>query len=118
MLYSKKKKNHLLVVELQSKRRIVHVFDSHCLFSRKLLVRRVYDRILALLEWRILDINAEEEKMRKINHVDRTNASLSKEIRPIFLCVLVVYSVFEVIWQKILQFDGRCEFDPAYRDIH
>jgi hypothetical protein len=45
--------------------------------------------------------------MGELYDVHWTKTSFTKEIRPVFLGILVVDAVFEIIGQKVLQFNGR-----------
>ena len=46
--------------------------------------------------------------MRQLNHMNRAETSLSQEVGPIFLRVLIVDPILEIIWEQILQFNrGR-----------
>lgn len=41
--------------------------------------------------------------------MNRTETSFSQEVRPIFLCVLIVNAILEVVREQILEFYGGRE---------
>ena len=85
-------------MDLQSQFEIVIVFDSQLLLPTEVVfVCGVDDREFAALEWRVLHLDAHEEKVRELHHVHWTDTTFAKEVRPVFLGVLVVDAILEVV---------------------
>ena len=63
----------------------------------------------------ILKLNAEQQKMRKFGDMNRADAILAEEVRPVVLEVLVKDSVSDVEGEKILNLDRRSKSERNSR---
>jgi len=98
----------VVVMDLESELQIVAVLDGqNLLASEIILVRGVDDGEFAGLERRVLQIHADEEEVRELDDMHRADATLSQEVVPVLLGVLVVDAILEVIRQEILDLDRR-----------
>lgn len=81
-----------------------------------LRVVRVDDRELAALELRVLELDAQQEEMRELCDVNRTDSVLLEEVVPVALTVLVVHAVADVVREEVLDLD-RCPESERYARV-
>lgn len=53
--------------------------------------------------------------MRELHYMHRTDATFAKEIRPVFLGVLVIDAILKVVWQQVLDLDWCGKADALVR---
>jgi hypothetical protein len=100
------------VVKLQFQLKASFILKRQGMFSAVVLGISIDNGKFALAEDSILQINAEQEKMRQFNNVDWAHTTLPQEVCPILLGILVVNAVLEIVWQKVLNFHGSKDPDP------
>jgi len=107
---------YIQVVKLEPQSLIVIVFDYESLLTTEIFtVRGIDDSKFALLERSVLQLHAHQQQMRKLDDMDWTDTSTAQKVRPVFLCLLVVDSVFEVVRQKILDLNRSRQPDALVR---
>lgn len=86
-------------MQLEVELAILLVFDRKDRFSAKIFLSiGVDDSELAWLKQRILHVDTQQQQVRQLHDMDRTDATFSEKIRPVLLSVLIIDPVFEVIW--------------------
>ena len=91
----------------------LRVFHDQCALSAEVLLSiGIDDSELALLENSVLHVDAEQQQMRQLNHMDWANTTLSEKVGPVFLCVFIVDAILEIVRKQILKLDRRVKFDP------
>ena len=63
----------------------------------------------------ILHFDAQQEQVRQLGDMNRADAALTQEARPVMLEVLVKDAVADVVREKVLHLDGRAQAERDAR---